>query len=65
MDSKEKMKVSSGMEFEVAPEWDFDLDEFMLDKTNGGTTSQCGRCDGTGIADGKPCFSCGGTGWRR
>ena len=65
MEKKEIIKDSSGLEFEVSDDWEFVLDEFMLDKTNGGTTSQCGRCDGTGIFEGKPCFSCGGTGWRR
>jgi len=47
-------------------DWADEPSESSLEKCNGGSTSLCTRCDGTGVAeDGKPCYSCGGTGWRR
>ena len=39
--------------------------ESSMEKMNGGSTSLCMRCDGTGMDGDKPCYSCGGTGWRR
>lgn len=39
--------------------------ESAMEKINGGWTSPCARCDGTGTYNGEPCFSCGGEGWRR
>jgi len=53
--------------------WQFSYDtddddmpsESAMEKMNGGCTSQCPFCDGSGIKDGESCFSCGGSGWRR
>lgn len=39
--------------------------ESAMEKINGGCTTLCARCDGSGIYLGDVCFSCGGTGWRR
>lgn len=45
--------------------WDDEPSEMAMEKMNGGCTSVCTRCDGTGRVDGKECYSCGGSGWRR
>ena len=55
-------------DFENLPsydDWDDEPSESAMEKMNGGSTSQCPFCDGTGLKDGEPCYSCGGTGWRR
>lgn len=46
-------------------DWDDAPSESSMEKANGGWTCECPFCDGSGIKDGEPCFSCGGTGWRR
>lgn len=45
--------------------WDDEPSESAMEKMNGGCTSVCARCDGTGLYEGEPCYSCGGSGWRR
>ena len=46
-------------------EWYDDIGDFAMEKINGGCTTICARCDGSGMHDGAPCDCCGGTGWRR
>jgi len=55
-------------DWEFQSEYDDDDDfpsELAMEKMNGGCTSSCPFCDGSGIRDGETCISCGGSGWRR
>ena len=51
------------------PDWEWWDDdgpsESSMEKMNGGSTTQCPFCNGTGLKNGAPCYSCGGSGWRR
>lgn len=52
-------------EFNWSEEYDMEPSESAMEKMNGGSTEICAKCDGDGVINGEPCFSCGGTGWRR
>lgn len=45
--------------------WDEEENGHAMEKINGGCTTICPRCDGTGMKDGELCSYCSGTGWRR